>query len=104
MKLPERKIALILLANSDGLSAPFGLGAGDVTRSAFANSFLRIFLREESLGHVVPDPRWSQSSDRFNAKIEQIATQTGSYRYDAERASHELLTRWLDERRGAAPK
>jgi hypothetical protein len=104
LKLPERKIALILLANSDGLSASFLLGAGDVTRSAFANSFLRRFVREESLGRVLPDPPWSQSSDRFNAEIERIATQTGGYRYDAERASHELLTRWLDERRRAAPK
>ena len=30
-------------------------GAGDVTRSAFANSFLRIFVREESLGRALPD-------------------------------------------------
>ena len=104
LKLPERRIALIVLANSDGLSAPFFLGAGDVTRSPFANSFLRIFLRETSLGRALPDPRWSQSSDRFNAEIEQLATQTGNYRYDAERASHELLTRWLDERRRAAAK
>ena len=104
LKLPERKIALIVLANSDGLSAPFFLGAGDLIRSPFANSFLRIFLRETSLGRALPDPRWSQSSDRFNAEIEQLATQTGHYRYDAEKASHELLTRWLDERRRAAPK
>jgi CubicO group peptidase (beta-lactamase class C family) len=104
LKLPERNIALILLANSDGLSAPFSLGAGDATRSSFANSFLRIFVREESLGRVLPDPRWSQSNDRFNAEVEQIATQTGSYRYQAEKISHELLTRWLDDRRRATPR
>jgi CubicO group peptidase (beta-lactamase class C family) len=102
VKLPERKMTLILLANSDGLSAPFLLGAGDVIRSPFANSFLRIFVREASLGRALPDPRWWQPSDRFNAEIEQLATQTGSYRYGAERASHELLTSWLDERRRAA--
>jgi CubicO group peptidase (beta-lactamase class C family) len=34
LKLPERKLALLLLANSDGLSAPFSLAGGDVTRSA----------------------------------------------------------------------
>ena len=61
-------------------------------------------MREESLGRALPDPRWSLSSDRFNSEIEQLATQTGSYRYDAERASHELLTRWLNERRRAAPR
>jgi CubicO group peptidase (beta-lactamase class C family) len=104
LKLPERKVALILLANSDGLSAPFFLGAGDVMRSPFANSFLRVFVRETSLGRTLPDSHWAQSSDRFNAEIEQLATQSGSYRYDAEKASHELLTRWLDERRRAASK
>jgi hypothetical protein len=95
----------------EGKKLPYGLGwfvqsdegsAGDVIRSPFTNSFLRIFVREASLGRALPDPRWWQPSDRFNAEIEQLATQTGSYRYGAERASHELLTRWLDERRRAA--
>ena len=42
MKLPERKLTFILLANSDGLSAPFQLSQGDVTRSLFAALFLRL--------------------------------------------------------------
>jgi CubicO group peptidase (beta-lactamase class C family) len=42
MKLPEYNLTLILLANSDGLSAPFQLGAGDVTKSVFASLFLRL--------------------------------------------------------------
>jgi hypothetical protein len=33
---------LILLANSDGLSAPFALENGDVTTSLFAKTFLRL--------------------------------------------------------------
>jgi len=43
IKLPSRKVTLILLANSDGLSAPFQLEAGDVTKSLFATLFLRLF-------------------------------------------------------------
>lgn len=42
LKLPERRLTFILLANSDGLSAPFQLGSGDVTRSLFATLFLRL--------------------------------------------------------------
>ena len=42
VKLPERRLTFILLANSDGLSAPFQLGSGDVTRSVFATLFLRL--------------------------------------------------------------
>lgn len=42
LKLPDRRLTFILLANSDGLSAPFQLGAGDITRSIFATLFLRL--------------------------------------------------------------
>jgi CubicO group peptidase (beta-lactamase class C family) len=42
MKLPDRKITFILLANSDGLSATFQLPAGNVTKSLFATLFLRL--------------------------------------------------------------
>jgi CubicO group peptidase (beta-lactamase class C family) len=42
LKLPERKLTFILLANSDGLSAPFQLSEGNVTRSLFAALFLRL--------------------------------------------------------------
>jgi CubicO group peptidase (beta-lactamase class C family) len=44
IKVPNRKLTLILLANSDGLSAPFALEAGDVTTSIFARTFLKTFL------------------------------------------------------------
>jgi hypothetical protein len=42
LKLPERNITFIVLANSDGLSAPFQLSSGDVTKSLFATLFLRL--------------------------------------------------------------
>jgi CubicO group peptidase (beta-lactamase class C family) len=42
LKLPDRNITFVLLANSDGLSAPFKLHTGDVTRSTFATIFLRL--------------------------------------------------------------
>jgi CubicO group peptidase (beta-lactamase class C family) len=44
VKVPARNLTLILLANSDGLSEPFPMASGDVTASAFAALFLRIFL------------------------------------------------------------
>lgn len=42
VKLPARHLTFILLANSDGLSHPFQLTSGDVTRSLFAMLFLRL--------------------------------------------------------------
>jgi CubicO group peptidase (beta-lactamase class C family) len=44
LKVPDRGLTLILLANSDGLSAPFPLTSGDVTASPFARVFLSVYL------------------------------------------------------------
>ncbi|HKQ78182.1 MAG TPA: serine hydrolase [Blastocatellia bacterium] len=105
LKVPEKKISFILLANSDGLSAPFrSLGEGNVAGSAFANSFLRIFLFEDALGRALHDPHWSQPNDQFNKEVEQFVKQAGAYRYEDEVVSHNFLSRWLDERRNSARK
>jgi CubicO group peptidase (beta-lactamase class C family) len=44
LKVPSRHLTLILLANSDGLSAPFPLQDGDISTSLFARTFLRLFV------------------------------------------------------------
>jgi CubicO group peptidase (beta-lactamase class C family) len=41
LKLPDRGMTLILLANSDGLSSRFPLASGDVTVSPFARAFIQ---------------------------------------------------------------
>jgi CubicO group peptidase (beta-lactamase class C family) len=43
LKIPVKRLTLILLANSDGLSSYFDLASGDVTKSLFAVLFLRLF-------------------------------------------------------------
>jgi CubicO group peptidase (beta-lactamase class C family) len=44
LKVPSRRVTMILLANSDGLVNSFQLEAGDVTRSPFASVLLRMLL------------------------------------------------------------
>ena len=43
--IPARGLTLILVANSDGLTRPFQLSAGDVSASPFARVFLNLFTR-----------------------------------------------------------
>ena len=43
LKVPEKEVTLILFANSEGASANFYLGRGDVLRSPFAIAFLNVF-------------------------------------------------------------
>lgn len=42
IKLPERNLTFILLANGDKLAAPYQLPSGDVSRSLFATLFLKL--------------------------------------------------------------
>lgn len=44
LKVPGRDMTLILLANSDGLTAPYSLSDGDATTSLFAKLFLKLFV------------------------------------------------------------
>ena len=44
IKVPALGTTLILLANSDGLTAPFALDKGDLTTSPFAQLFLRLLV------------------------------------------------------------
>jgi CubicO group peptidase (beta-lactamase class C family) len=44
LKVLEKNLTLIILANSDRLSRDFDLGKGDVTKSEFAKRFLNLFV------------------------------------------------------------
>lgn len=44
LKIPEKETTLILLANSDGASASFGLEEGNVLNSPFAAEFIDLFI------------------------------------------------------------
>lgn len=44
IRVPGRDLALILLANSDGLAAPYNLSDGKLTSSVFAQLFLQLFV------------------------------------------------------------
>jgi CubicO group peptidase (beta-lactamase class C family) len=44
LKIPVKKLTLVIFANSDGLSHNFNLHEGNVTTSPFANAFLKSFI------------------------------------------------------------
>lgn len=44
VKIPDRRLTLILLANSDALTSTLNPQAPDVTQSLFARTFLRLFI------------------------------------------------------------
>jgi CubicO group peptidase (beta-lactamase class C family) len=44
IRIPDKKLAFVLMANSDMLSAPYPLGNGDIWVSPYAKEFLKSFV------------------------------------------------------------
>ncbi len=44
IRIPEKKLSFVLMANSDMLSAPYPLGRGDIWDSPYAREFLKSFV------------------------------------------------------------
>ena len=44
VKVPSRRLTFVVLTNSDGLSAPFALGSGDLMSSPMARLFVNAFV------------------------------------------------------------
>jgi CubicO group peptidase (beta-lactamase class C family) len=100
LKVPERNLTLILLANSDGLSAPF-YDDWRAETSAFASCFLRLFVFEDGSGRTPPDPSWVVGQQEFTRELARLRKQT-DYTYASEALSHAAMTKWLTERRARA--
>ena len=98
LKIPDKNLTLILMANSDGLSTPFGLGAGDVLNSAFASTFLRLFVFAEKHGRPLSAPDWRLAAPAFAEQVAQLEKEAGGYTYQAERNAHARMRRYLDNR------
>ncbi len=87
LKVPEERLTLILLANSDGLSAPFFAGPA-VETSAFACSFLRHF--------VLPDAPGGGTAPA--AAGDAASTDSGNA---CQAAADEAISRWLADKRAS---
>jgi len=69
LKVPERSITFIAMANTDNLSRPTDLGAGDVLSSPVGLAFLKVFIFPEIYSEALPDITWSAGDQEL---IEQL--------------------------------
>jgi len=89
VKAPAHGLSLILLANSDGLSAGF-YESGGLETNPIACEFLRIFVFEPQLGRRLPDPKWSADTAASRAELEALSSST-RYDYSCERGDAQLV-------------
>lgn len=73
LKVPERNITFIAMANTDNLSRPTDLGAGDVTSSPVGLAFLKKFIFPEKFGGALPEITWQAPADELKEMLRRSA-------------------------------
>ncbi|HKO62362.1 MAG TPA: serine hydrolase [Pyrinomonadaceae bacterium] len=73
LKVPERNLTFIIMANSDNLSRPTDLGSGDALSSAVGMAFLKTFIFPEKFGEIIPEISWNAPVSELKNKLKLIA-------------------------------
>jgi CubicO group peptidase (beta-lactamase class C family) len=71
LKVPERNITFIIMANSDNLSRPTDLGSGDALSSPVGVAFLKTFIFPEKFGESLPEINWNAPLAEIKAQLKQ---------------------------------
>ena len=103
VKIPDRGLTLIVLANSDALSSPF-LRSGILHSSPFVATFLRLFVFEDQVRRTLPDPNWAKSDGAFADDLSHFTKSVAGYAYDSEQKGYAAISRWLNDSRKRALK
>jgi CubicO group peptidase (beta-lactamase class C family) len=73
LKVPERNLTFIIMANSDNLSRPTALGSGDALSSPVGVAFLRTFVFPEKFGESLPEIRWDAPDSELKEQLKMVA-------------------------------
>jgi CubicO group peptidase (beta-lactamase class C family) len=73
LKVPERNLTFIIMANSDNLSRPTDLGAGDALSSPVGMAFLKTFIFPEKFGESPPEISWNSPASDLKNQLKVIA-------------------------------
>lgn len=73
LKVPDRNITFIVMANTDNLSRPTDLGAGDALSSPVGMAFLKTFIFPEKFGEPLPEVNWNASVPELKDQLKQVS-------------------------------
>ncbi|MCA1621623.1 MAG: serine hydrolase [Acidobacteria bacterium] len=73
LKVPERDVTFIIMANSDNLSRPTTLGSGDALSSPVGMAFLKTFVFPEKFGEPLPEVSWDAPDPELKNQLKLIA-------------------------------
>ena len=99
LKVPEKNLTLIVLANSEALADhQFQVGE-DIASNVFACAFLRLFVLEDKQGRALPDPDWTQRTTELTREVERTGNKPAVPTGDCMRDSQLALAKWRFDRR-----
>ena len=75
LKVPDRNITFIAMANTDNLSRSTDLGAGDVTSSTVGLAFLKTFVFPEIFHQTLPEINWKASVEDLMKQLNRNTDQ-----------------------------
>jgi CubicO group peptidase (beta-lactamase class C family) len=73
LKVPERNITFIIMANSDNLSRPTDLGSGDATSSPVGMAFLKTFIFPEKFAQSFKEINWNVPAAELRTQLASTA-------------------------------
>ena len=72
LKVPEQNITFIIMANSDNLSRPTDLGAGDALSSPVGMAFLKTFVFPAKFGEGIPEISWNAPATELKNQLKAM--------------------------------
>jgi CubicO group peptidase (beta-lactamase class C family) len=97
LKIPERNLTLILLANNTALCRPFEMADGDALKSPFALAFIRAFTNRDDHHKILKAPDWQLGDEGFQKEIERLA-KNSDYKYEQELDAYRSMSKYLATR------
>ena len=84
LKVPEQNTTFIIMANSDNLSRPTDLGAGNAISSPVGMAFLKTFVFPEKFGESLSEISWTAPAAELKNELKAIAAKPYSDVYRAD--------------------
>ena len=84
LKVPEQNLTFIIMANSDNLSRPTDLGAGNALSSPVGLAFLKTFVFPQKFGESIPDISWNAPVGELKNQLSATAAKSYADMYRAE--------------------
>jgi CubicO group peptidase (beta-lactamase class C family) len=98
LKIPEKNLTFIAMANTDNLSRPTDLGSGDGLSSPVGMAFLKTFIFPELFGENLPDINWKASNEELKTQIKQASGKSYAEIYTKELNSRIRINQSVGQR------